>query len=281
MGPGGLPRAETARKLIPGPMAGAIAIANSIRPLMILKRSTMTHFYPVLFRAVAKLANDDRRGRQELYEHARKFLASQLAQQGGSASEVIQQQGALERAILLLERRLTLDPSGPAGEMNAPRMPGKRPAALDEAEPTGVRGNQGRPTATTVLQAGRVGMGFQTAAHLLAESESGGAKVRSVPFNGDLSRIKRPVYRDPALLILVAAVAALGFTAVLTIPMVTIYAPRLVWLVEHLVDSPRLIVLISGIFGVLLMLSLPIFGSRRKRTAFGFVWQLLYPMLRA
>lgn len=241
----------------------------------------MSNFYPVLVRAVAKLANDDSRGRQELYEHARKFLAAELAQQGGSASEVIQQQGALERAILLLERGLTPEPSRPPDEISWSSLPGKRAAVLDEARPRKAIVDQDPPIASGVTQRGGPRVKPKPDSDLRVESESDGAKVRSVPFNGDISRTRRPVYRDPALLILVAAVAIFGFTAVLTIPLATIYAPRWMWVIEHLVDSPRLIVLISGVFGMLLVLCLPIFGSRRKRTAFGFVWQLLYPMLRA
>jgi hypothetical protein len=240
----------------------------------------MSDFYPVISRAVAKLANDERQGRQQLYEHARKFLASELHRQRCSAVEIIRQQGALERAILLVERQLRAEQVTSESERSPLRTVRNRSSPLDTATPEGTVAD-GKPLiSNSVVELSRGPAEPQVASSLRLESNAGEPKVRRAPPETETHRAKRPAYRDPVLIMLVGVVAVFSFAAVISIPIAAIYAPRLVWVTEHLVDSPRLIVLVAVVFGVLLLLSLPIFGSRRKRTAFGFLWQSVYPILR-
>jgi len=241
----------------------------------------MSDFYPVISRAVARLANDDGQGRQDLYEHARKYLTLELHQQWCSASEIIRQQGALERAILLVERQLRLEQPASQTEIGSLRTVRSRVSLSDIATPEENAADQKPLTSSSVIELRRAPTELQAASSLSLKSNIGEAKVRRGPPDAEHHKPKRPAYRDPVLVMLVAVVAVFSFAAVISIPIAAIYVPRLVWVTEHLVDSPRLIVLIAVVFGVLLLLSLPIFGSRRKRTAFGFLWQSVYPILRA
>ena len=237
----------------------------------------MSDFYPVISRAVAKLANDEGQGRQALYEHARRFLASELHQQRCSASQIVRQQGALEKAIFLVESQLQLGQATSETESSSFRTVDNRASLLDAG---GVAYHKPRVSKSAV-KLSRAPAESQTASNPRTESDIGAPKVMRRPPDAASHRPKRPAYRDPILVMLVGVVAVLSFAAVISIPLATIYVPRLVWVTEHLVDSPRLIVLIAVVVGVLLLLSLPIFGSRRKRTAFGFLWQSVYPILKA
>jgi hypothetical protein len=241
----------------------------------------MSDFYPVISRAVAKLANGEGQGRQELYEHARKFLALELQQQRCSASEIIRQQGALERAILLVERRLRVEQPTSQTEISSLQAVRSRGSLPDTATPERTEAHQKPLVSSNIIDLGAAPVKPQAANNPRLKSHFGELKVRKGPPDAETHRSKQPAYRDPVLVMLVGIVAVFCFAAVMSIPIAAIYLPRLVWVTEHLVDSPRLIVLIAGVFGVLLLLSLPIFGSRRKRTAFGFVWQSVYPILKA
>jgi hypothetical protein len=65
----------------------------------------MADYYPVLVRAVSRLAMDSAQARQELYEHARTFLVAQLRKLDPqiSAPKIIRERAALETAIFRLE----------------------------------------------------------------------------------------------------------------------------------------------------------------------------------
>ncbi len=241
----------------------------------------MSDFYPVISRAVAKLANGEGRGRQELYEHARKFLALELHQQRCSASEIIRQQGALERAILLVESQLRVEQPTSQTEISSLQSVKIRGPLADTATLERTQVHQKPPVSSNIIDLSAAAARPPAANNRRLEPNIGTPKVRRGPPDVETHRAKRAAYRDPVLIMLVGIVAVFCFAAVMSIPMAAIYLPRLLWVTEHLVDSPRLIVLIAGVFVVLLLLSLPIFGSRRKRTAFGFVWQSVYPILKA
>jgi hypothetical protein len=237
----------------------------------------MSDFYPALSRAVAKLAIDDAQSRQGLYEHARKFLIFELQQQRPQrlASEIIREQAALERAILLVEERLKRENSPPRTEALSVRLAADRGAMLDSAATSGTMTRQERPIAEGDKPGVRIPMERQLERSVSVESKVGSPRMRGGLSRAEIERPKRPAYRDPTLIMLACVVAVFCFTAVTSIPVAAIYAPRLVWFVEHLVDNPRLIILIATVLGALLLLFLPIFGSTRKRTAFGFFWQLV------
>ena len=69
--------------------------------------SQLADYYPILARAVSQLATDNAQDRQELYEHVRTILITQLRKdQRISALGIIDERIALESAILKLEAEL-------------------------------------------------------------------------------------------------------------------------------------------------------------------------------
>ena len=67
----------------------------------------MADYYPILARAVSQLATDNSQARQEMYEHVRTILITQLRKdQRISALGIIDERIALESAILKLEAEL-------------------------------------------------------------------------------------------------------------------------------------------------------------------------------
>ena len=68
----------------------------------------MADYYPILARAVSRLATNNAPARQELYEHARKVLAAQLRRHDPqfSTPETISERIAFETATLRLEAEM-------------------------------------------------------------------------------------------------------------------------------------------------------------------------------
>jgi hypothetical protein len=87
----------------------------------------MTDFYPLLVQAVSKLSVENPQARQELYDHARKFLITQLSGQkpNASAPEIMREQIALETAIRKVESQ-----SGQARRPNGREPPSANSASL-------------------------------------------------------------------------------------------------------------------------------------------------------
>jgi hypothetical protein len=65
----------------------------------------MADYYPILARAVSRLATNNPQARQEVYEHARTILVAQLRSQDPelSALNIMSERVALEGAILRVE----------------------------------------------------------------------------------------------------------------------------------------------------------------------------------
>jgi len=69
--------------------------------------SQLADYYPILARAVSQLATDNSQARQEMYEHVRTILITQLRKdQRISGLGIIDERIALESAILKLEAEL-------------------------------------------------------------------------------------------------------------------------------------------------------------------------------
>jgi hypothetical protein len=68
----------------------------------------MADFYPVLARAISRLSTHNPQVRQEIYDHARGFLTTQLSGHGqtASAAEITRERIALETAIRRVEAQL-------------------------------------------------------------------------------------------------------------------------------------------------------------------------------
>jgi hypothetical protein len=65
----------------------------------------MADYYPILARAVSRLATNNAQARHEVYEHARTILVAQLGSQNSKASalNIMSERVALEGAILRVE----------------------------------------------------------------------------------------------------------------------------------------------------------------------------------
>ena len=116
---------------------------------------------------------------------------------------------------------------------------------------------------------------FQTAAALKRQKNS-----KSTSVGDEILEAKRSLLFDPTIIGLVAIVAMLTFIAVISIPLATIYFPRLIWFSEHLIDHPILIVGILISSCLILLLVLPIFGIRRKTSVLRLLC-LLLPSIRS
>jgi hypothetical protein len=92
----------------------------------------MADFYPVLTNAVARLQNSNAQVREELYQHARAIVETELRQQvpRKSARDIVREQAALEAAIRRVEAELHAKPAAPAGGAVAP--PARAAADMNE-----------------------------------------------------------------------------------------------------------------------------------------------------
>jgi hypothetical protein len=105
----------------------------------------MSNFFPLLARAVSRLAIDSRQGRQELYDHARKILVAQLNRRDPHppASLIVHEQAALEMAIHRVEAESPLAHTQPpathrsdvAYSMNPPITERNRDVAVQRSQP--------------------------------------------------------------------------------------------------------------------------------------------------
>jgi hypothetical protein len=92
----------------------------------------MADYYPVLARAVSRLANNSVQARQDLYEHARAIIVAELGKQDPprSASEIKLERAALETAIRRVEAEsVATQTDGPKAPAPAPAPAAPRPAA--------------------------------------------------------------------------------------------------------------------------------------------------------
>jgi hypothetical protein len=268
----------------------------------------MSDFYPIVGRAIAKLSIDSPDARQEIYDHARKFLIAQLSMQVPrvSAPEIMREQIALEAAIRRVEAQR------PSGQSRGPNRPepieaqseisawpnaasrcefsanAPPPAAATFIEPipetvyrapAKLKNNRdekiaprdsGDGTSPEVRLSNR-GLKPQPAEVIKPQKNS-----KRTPAGEKIFGAKRFALFDPAIMGLAAIVAMLAFVAVISINLAAIYFPRLVWSSQHLIDDHPMMfvgILISSCFTLLLVL--PILGIRRKSPTFRSLWLLL------
>jgi hypothetical protein len=100
-------------------------------------------------------------------------------------------------------------------------------------------------------------------------------KLKGSSVGDEILEAKRSMLFDPTIIGLVAIVAMLTFIVVISVPLATIYFPRLIWFSEHLIDHPIVIMAILISSCLIMLLVLPIFGIRRKTSALRSLWRLL------
>lgn len=232
----------------------------------------MADFYPLLARAVAQLANDSDQARQELYDHARTILVSQLRGRDRrvSAVEIMREQAALEAAI----RRLEMEsPTAETAPQNGPtsRHPIGNPVEIADStqtkiskrnleevfpkkQPSGPHGigpgtfairatTEQRAAAAAsdldMLPAGRSTKILLTVADKIAWTTQDLAEALPLsqgaaqPRSAQLGMLP-PSSRPSHIILIVAITAIIAVIAMAGISLAAVYIPRWLWLFEHL-----------------------------------------------
>jgi len=289
----------------------------------------MSNFFPLLARAVSRLAIDSPQDRQELYDHARKILVAQLNRRDPRppASLIVHEQAALERAIRRVEAESPLAHTQPptthrsdvAYSMNPPITERNRDAAVQRSQPRiapatsseewadQIRSRSGNrlPIGTEAIDKldGREDVQSDVANNLLltettsddVEASVAKWKLNTPPVlanmqhhdigiqhkpTKDRRKPAPPTENDtnirwaplsPKIIGIVLVGTLIAVLSVVCIAVLPIYVPRLIWLSEHLIDNPTtLLVVIPIAAGFILLLSLPIFLKRRKKSVTTF-----------
>lgn len=109
-------------------------------------------------------------------------------------------------------------------------------------------------------------------------SQANARSVRTQPMVGGADE---PASFGLALLGLGLFVAVLAFVAITCVPLVVIHFPRLLWFAQHLFDSPKALATITITSSLLLLLFVPIFRKRRKKSALGLLWRSMRPTMHS
>jgi hypothetical protein len=274
----------------------------------------MTNFFPLLDRAVSRLAIASPQARQELYDHARTILVTQLQRRNPRppVSEIIREQAALEMAIRRVEAESALahpQPPKDLGGMNPTIIRRSRDEAVAPGMSSSARADHMRsrpenrfPTNTEAVNElkdrKKIRRIPDIANNLLPRETTDGNIESSVAerkftitpvINRDVRtqhehekfprRRALPKQKDPNLeraplgpriIGIVLSATMVVILLVACIALVPIYISRLIWLSEHLIDNPTLLVAIPitvGLFLLLvLLLALPIFRKRRRKS---------------
>ncbi len=310
----------------------------------------MTDFYPVLARAVSKLASDSPQARQELYAHARTILVTQLRGRDPQipAIEIMREQVALETTIRRVESesrsnrtqhpkaltsRLTGSPLTAAEDGIHTINNRELDEVFQEPQPNLTRGRSRQTFASRtesrsavsltidgeVVQEsygskrppiGRDGLGWvrdtaqqlplavvidgdnedslpgrnTRAARGVADKLKNGAKIRherlisnearTAPASKKIKEIgtgrKSSVGIIPISIAVI--VVMLAFIALISVTVIVVYMPRMIWLSQHLIDHPTpLLVVIPIILGLFVLLFAPFFRKGRRKSAFRFL----------
>jgi len=219
----------------------------------------MADYYPVLARAVSRLAINDAQARREVYERAQTIVIAELRRQDPqkSAPEIMRELAALETAIRRVEAESlsnqTQAPEGPT----PPHLTATSAATADND--IGVRreslaGNEAkvRPAPTQ-------------------PKEIDTSKNRAEDATNDMGRM-------PELLgaMLVRTTFIVGMLAFIAL----IYIRGLVLVSEHVIGFPILIVVITMTLCVFILLPLAIFRKARIVPAVGFLLRYTYSLSR-
>jgi hypothetical protein len=270
----------------------------------------MADFYPVLARAVSRLADDGHQARQELYDHARTILVSQLRGRDSqiSAYEIMREQAALETAIRQVETASHSAQSQSATGVRPHRlMPnrgvianGSTQAMVDrsclnevvrEPQQTMARGrSQGLPLAVHSDSGIEVSLAVRRAklTSAIANKLHRNINTRNDPLffkqaktRSVLAHARKIGASDDSAFLRVMPlgigliVTMLALIALICFPVILMYNPRIVWLFEHLIDNPPMFVVIAITLSLFVLLFLPILGNRRKRSVIGFLRHLI------
>ena len=219
----------------------------------------MADYYPVLARAVSRLAINDAQARREVYERAQTIVIAELRRQDLqiSAPEIMRELAALETAIRRVEAESlsnqTQAPEGPT----PPHLTATSAATADND--IGVRRESLAGNEAKVRQAPAQPKEIDT------------SKNRAEDATNDMGRM-------PELLgaMLVRTTFIVGMLAFIAL----IYIRGLVLVSEHVIGFPILIVVITMTLCVFILLPLAIFRKARIVPAVGFLLRYTYSLSR-
>jgi hypothetical protein len=219
----------------------------------------MADYYPVLARAVSRLAINDAQARREVYERAQTIVIAELRRQDLqiSAPEIMRELAAFETAIRRVEAESlsnqTQAPEGPT----PPQLTATSAATADDD--IGVRRESLAGNEAKVRPAPAQPKEIDT------------SKNRAEDATNDMGRM-------PELLgaMLVRTTFIVGILAFIAL----IYIRGLVLVSEHVIRSPILIVVITMTLCVFILLPLAIFRKARIVPAIGFLLRYTYSLSR-
>ena len=219
----------------------------------------MADYYPVLARAVSRLAINDAQARREIYERAQTIVIAELRRQDPqkSAPEIMRELAALETAIRRVEAESlsnqTQAPEGPT----PPHLTATSAATADND--IGVRRESLAGNEAKVRPAPAQPKEIDT------------SKNRAEDATNDMGRM-------PELLgaMLVRTTFIVGMLAFIAL----IYIRGLVLVSEHVIGFPILIVVITMTLCVFILLPLAIFRKARIVPAVGFLLRYTYSLSR-
>ncbi|MFY9893661.1 MAG: hypothetical protein WAK63_05940 [Xanthobacteraceae bacterium] len=219
----------------------------------------MADYYPVLARAVSRLAINDAQARREVYERAQAIVIAELRRQDLqiSAPEIMRELAALETAIRRVEAEsLSHQSQAPEGP-TPPHLTATSSATADND--IGGRRESLAGNAAKVRPAPAQPKEIDT------------SKNRAEDATNDMGRM-------PELLgaMLVRTTFIVGMLAFIAL----IYIRGLVLVSEHVIGFPILIVVITMTLCVFILLPLAIIRKARIVPAIGFVLRYTYSLSR-
>jgi len=243
----------------------------------------MADFYPVLARAVSRLADGGYQARQELYDHARGVLVAQLRERdpGISAPQIMREQAALETAIREIEDASNAGQIETAADWRSHRPMANGSSAVNwsaQQPPFSVASEASFENALPARDALLTSaVAWERPSDIIARRNSRTSKkaktrplsVQAKEFDPSDEPALRRIMPLTIVLLVIVPIAAIFF------PIILMNNPRVIWLSEHLIDNPQMLAVIAITPSLLLLLFLPILGRRRKRSAIGFLRRLL------
>jgi len=201
----------------------------------------MTDYYPVLARAVSRLAIDNAQARREFYEHAQGVLVAQLRRRNPqiSAPEIMNERAALETAIRRVEAEsLSISSHSSAGPP-APRPPA---AVAGNGHDVGVRQKRSIQDEAKARQAPA------------QQEDRDTSQSPTTNVTNDMSGI--PESLGKMLFGIAFGVGMMAFIGVF-------YIRGLLWVSEHVIGYPVLVVVITLMVCLFIFLPLAIFRQAR------------------
>ena len=203
---------------------------------------TMADYYPVLAHAVSRLANNNAQDRQELYKHARTIADAQLSRQDlqRSASQIMRERAALERAIRRVEAESLSNPCHSSADPPAPRLPA---AVAVNGHDAGARQRRSIQDRTKVTQV--------AAPREIIDTSRNPTRKADI----DMARIPAELGK-----MLFGIAFFVGMTAVISL----FYIYGLALVSEHVIGYPVLLVVMTVMVCLFIFLPLGIFREARN-----------------